>query len=481
MQGLRVHDEMTWAWVTVALSAMVALAYVVIAFNWYFRCKITRKGSAAALARLGAIFCIAAICGCVFYTMEASWAVWRVYDLVLLLLACHTWHFAVRMKGMSLVDQRLAQAEELEKSSQKYREIAELLPHMVWTATDDGRIDYSNQKWAMYVGDGRTWIEAVHADERHDVAEWWAQAVASRQPASREVRLCGVAGCRTFLVNANPIARGDVTRWLGACADIEDQKLLADQKDQQTRQKLFFLNSLSHDLRSPLNIVALNAQLLQMSIKDHEARESVDTILENAVAAGDLVTKLLDFARLGTHEANQITRVAVAALLNQIARRFQPLAEQKGLYFRLDANVDAEIQTDRVKLERVISNLVDNALKYTPSGGIELSVKRTPDGLSLLVSDTGMGIPAQSVPHLFDEFYQVNNHERDSRKGFGLGLAICGHLVRQLGGNVRLAGTGRQGSCFEVALKGDGAAGGGRQGRPPGDLADSESQGLCRV
>jgi PAS domain S-box-containing protein len=422
---------MKWAWVTIALSVLTLAAYGVIAFNWYFQSKLARNSeSALALSRLRAIFIVCAICGYAAYAVD-TWPVWWLYDVVLFLLVCGAWRFAVRMRGLSLVDERLARIDELEKSAERYREIAELLPQMVWTATHDGSVDYSNQKWTQYAGDERTWLDAVHPEEREEVLHWWQGAVASRTGATREVRLRGAAGFRTFVVSATPIVRGDATRWLGACADIEDQKLLAVEKERQAKQKLFFLNSLSHDLRAPLNNVTLNAELLKTHLTGEEAVESVNTIMENAVAAADLVTKLLDFAKLGMHEHNEIAGVPVRELLGQIARRFQPVAEQKGLYVRFEADPQLRIQTDRLKLERVISNLVDNGLKYTQRGGVELTANQTAQGICVLVADTGAGIPAESVPLLFDEFYQVNNHERDSRKGFGLGLAICGHLARQ--------------------------------------------------
>ena len=102
-----------------------------------------------------------------------------------------------------------------------------------------------------------------------------------REPASREVRLevrpggggagaAGAGGYRTFIVSACPIVRGEAVKWLGACADVEDQKRLAAEKEAQARQKTFFLNSLSHDLRAPLNNVTLNAHLLKTSTADPE-------------------------------------------------------------------------------------------------------------------------------------------------------------------------------------------------------------------
>lgn len=444
--------DVRWAWVTVVLSLLVLLGYATISFNWYFQSKLRNKASSASLARLRTIFFVCAVWGYIFFTCNVNWLWWRAYDIALAGLVLYTWTYVVRMRGLSLVGERLAQVAELEKTAERYREIAELLPQMVWTANADGQIDFANKRWRDYTTAHRTWLEAVHPDERRKVAQWWQRTVAGTKQESREVRLEGNAGYRTFLVSATPVIHGRAIKWLGACADIEDQKLLAAQKEEQARQKLFFLNALSHDLRAPLNNVALNAQMLSLHVTDSEAIQGVKDIVENSIAAGRLVSRLLDFARVGVQEENDVRQVAVGELLSQVLRRFQPTAEQKGLYLTLDGDTDVQISTDRVKFERVISNLLDNAIKYTQRGGIHLSARSEEGSFRVLIADTGIGIPAEAVPRLFDEFYQVNNHERDKSKGFGLGLAICASLARQLGGDVRLLSTASEGSCFEVSI-----------------------------
>jgi PAS domain S-box-containing protein len=473
------QPDLRWAWVTLALSTLVVIGYCAIAFNWFFQAKLeVRRGSKGALNRLCAIVLACALCGYWFAVSDMSWPVWRLYDLVLLGLAVYTWRFALRMHGLGLLDERLAQTAELERSANKYREIAELLPHMVWTATADGRVDFSNNRWAEFRGDGRTWLESVHPEERQAVLDWWERSRAGRELITREVRLEGAEGYRTFIVSATPIVRGSAVKWLGACADIEDQKRLAAEKELQSQQKTFFLNALSHDLRAPLNNVVLNAHLLKMSAREEAEVESAKVIVENAVAAGEMLTKLLEVARAGGQDRNARDVFPAAALLHHVARRFQPIAERKGLYLRVEADDSVEVLTDRQKLERVVVNLVDNAIKFTDSGGVTAELARLGDGIRIAVSDTGIGVAEADAPHLFDEFYQVNNHERDRTKGFGMGLAICRSLARQLGGDVRLAGTGRGGSRFELTVKGVCAGGGGRPGREAGRLANPQDARL---
>ena len=471
-QALLTRNELVWVWTTTVLSLLVAGGYVGIAVLWYFQSRLARRESAKALAHLRNVFLVCAISGFAFWTIEMPWVVWRIYNVLLFAIACYTWSFVLRAKGWSLID-------ELEQAAKRYREIAELLPHIVWTAAETGRIDYSNRRWTEY-SQAQTWLDAVHPADQQDVRRWWEEALTARRAAGREVRLEGRQGYRTFSVKATPIENGPAVKWLGACADIEDQKRLAAEKELQAKQKSFFLNALSHDLRAPLNSVVLNAHLLKMTAGEPPDLESVNVIIENAVAAGELLSKLLEYERAG-HEQSAAEIVSIATMLQQIRRRFAPLAQQKGLYLRVVEGEDVQCKTDRNKLERIISNLVDNSMKHTNTGGIELSSNAIGERTAVRISDTGSGIPAEDAPYLFEEFYQVNNHERDRNKGFGLGLAICRSLARQLGGDVRLVRTGREGSCFEVLIEGHCSDRRGRLERQEGDQTNPSAPGLCSV
>jgi signal transduction histidine kinase len=234
-------------------------------------------------------------------------------------------------------------------------------------------------------------------------------------------------------------------------AKLDELERLAAENEELARQKAFFLNALSHDLRAPLNIVALNAHLLKTSAREEAEVESAKLIIENATAAGSLLTKALELAKADAEDHNSVERVSVAGVLHDVARRFAPVSGQKGLSMRVDADQDVEVMSDRQKLERVVSNLVDNAIKFTERGGVTLELLPTDGGgAAVRVTDTGMGVDARHAPHLFDEFYQAKRGPGGS--GFGMGLAICRFLARQLGGDARLVHTGPVGSCFEVTV-----------------------------
>jgi PAS domain S-box-containing protein len=442
--------DVYWAYFTIGLSILIAIGYGVIAFKRHFQAKLGAQ-SAAAKRRLQIITVCSIACGAAFFFYDMPWPIWRVYDAALLVLLYLTWSYALRMRGVGLVDERLSQLGVLEESARRYREIAEFLPQMVWTAKETGEIDFSNQRWTDYVGDGKTWLEAIHPDDLVRVEGWWAKALRMRRTSSIEARLGTPGKHRTFLISATPVLNEGGVKWLGACADIETQKLLAAAREMQAKRRAFMLNALSHDLRAPLNTVVLNAALLK-TVQPEQMRACADTIVESAKSAGEYVTKLLEFARAGGDEKNHIEQVSVLGVFHQIARRFGPAAQRKGLYMRPVHQGDEEIKTDRQKLERLIGNLVDNAVKYTSTGGITLELIPQDERIAIRIRDTGMGVPKESAPYLFDEFFQVNNSQRDGSIGFGIGLAICKCLANQLGGSVYLVSTGEQGSCFEISV-----------------------------
>ena len=131
------------------------------------------------MGRLFGICIFSALCGVIFLASETPWVIWRLYDLLLLLFVSRTWYFVLHMRGLSLVDERLAQVDELQRSATKYWEIAELLPHVVWTATADGTVDFSNQRWHEYSA-ADSWTSAIHPEE---IARRWERG---SRPSRRE-------------------------------------------------------------------------------------------------------------------------------------------------------------------------------------------------------------------------------------------------------------------------------------------------------
>jgi signal transduction histidine kinase len=243
-------------------------------------------------------------------------------------------------------------------------------------------------------------------------------------------------------------------------SELERSNRLAEdlrKSQEESQRKGFFLNAISHDLRTPLNAVSLQAQLLEMRIKSGESEslgEVVESIHANARAAADLLNALLDYSRLNQNpEKNHLEDLSVAKTLQECAASFKVSAAAKNIDVRVRCAENLRMRSDKMKLDRVFKNLMCNAVKFTTQGSIELTAARTNDGtVEISVCDTGIGIARENQERLFDDFYQVGNSERDRKKGFGLGLSIAQQLARQLGGEITCDSALGKGSRFIVRL-----------------------------
>ncbi len=240
----------------------------------------------------------------------------------------------------------------------------------------------------------------------------------------------------------------------------QSQKLKEDleKSQEESRQKSFFLNAISHDLRTPLNGLLLQAQVARLSVDSQDEpglRQAVKEMEAGARATADLLDALLQCARLDwIGDPVQKTTFDLDEVLAMVIAGSQAQASQKGLNLRLECPLHLRILTDKVKLERIVANLVANAVKFTDTGSVRVAVQTAASGLEIHVVDTGQGMSPQQQEHAFDEFYQVQNRERDRSKGFGLGLAIARRMARQLGGDIELESALGSGSRFSVLLPG---------------------------
>ena len=214
-----------------------------------------------------------------------------------------------------------------------------------------------------------------------------------------------------------------------------------------------FLAAASHDLRQPIQSLFFFAYTLSEKLRDHPASQTLASMGESLDALRVLLDSLLDVSRLdaGVIKPN-VTEFALAPLLERLQTEYTPRAAEIGLSLRL-VNTRAWTRTDPVLLERILRNLIENALRYTRRGGILVGCRRTADGgLRIAVVDSGIGIPADRQADIFEEFTQLGNPERDRRKGLGLGLAIVQRLAQLLGHRVTVRSRPEHGSAFTLEL-----------------------------
>jgi len=234
-----------------------------------------------------------------------------------------------------------------------------------------------------------------------------------------------------------------------ATAELTAQKQAAEAAVQV---KSRFLAAASHDLRQPLHALTLLVAALKERLSSGETQQLVRHIEASALAMQELLNALLDLSRLdaGVVEAHPEC-FPLARLLQGIQRQFAPLAAEKGLVLQVRIT-QAWSYSDPVLVERILINLVANAIRYTESGWVSIGARQEEGGLRLKVWDTGPGIPKAYQDKIFEEYFQLVNPERSRDKGLGLGLAIVARLARLLGTPVNVDSEPGKGSCFSIRL-----------------------------
>ncbi len=258
----------------------------------------------------------------------------------------------------------------------------------------------------------------------------------------------------------------------------------AAQLAERTRESEFasqarsrFLRAASHDLRQPMQALGLFVAQLHDRIQDPETQRLAAQAQVAATAMQELLDAILDISRLDAGLVlPEMTEFPVNHLFQRINTAFAPTAVHKGLRWRI-LPCRAWVRSDFILVERILLNLVANAIRYTERGGILVGCQRRGDQVRIAVYDTGIGIPLAHRRDIFQEFYQIptphSPPDPDRRQGLGLGLAIVSRLARLLGGHIHVASRPGQGSLFAIDLP---------RGRPQVQQAPSprleESQSL---
>lgn len=231
--------------------------------------------------------------------------------------------------------------------------------------------------------------------------------------------------------------------------ELEKARELAEQL---SRAKSQFFAAASHDLRQPLHAMGLFAAALSEKVRDPEVSNVVNSISASVEALETLFNELLDLSKIDAGAVKpQIADFDIQPLLDRLAMDFEPEAFDKGLRFRL-RTFHEYVRSDPMLLERILRNLITNALRYTRHGGVLVGCRRRGRNLRIEVWDSGVGISPEQQQRVFEEFVQIGNPERDRRKGLGLGLSIVKRLTTLLRHPLQLISRPGTGSLFRIDL-----------------------------
>ncbi len=371
--------------------------------------------------------------------------------------------------------------QELRRSEAEFRHLANAMPQIVWVTDGEGRKEFINDRWTEYTGlslaqsvDLQSQTHIIPAEDLQQMQAEFAIAVETKSAYSSEFRLIQPDGTyRYFLVRATPVQdeQGRLLKWYGTSTDVTELKQLEIERvellrqeqaarataEQANRIKDEFLAVLSHELRSPLNPILGWSKLLQSGkLSPAKTQQALETIERNAKLQSELIEDLLDVSRILQGKLSlSVSPINLASTIQAAIETVRLSAEAKSILLAVNLNPEVgQVSGDATRLQQVVWNLLANAIKFTPAGGrVEVKLEPVDQQAQIIVSDSGKGIPAHFLPHVFDYFRQEDGATTRKFGGLGLGLAIVRHLVELHGGTIQVESPGEGlGATFRVKL-----------------------------
>lgn len=278
------------------------------------------------------------------------------------------------------------------------------------------------------------------------VNELFTKAVAEEKEQAAEIALQG----RNWVIVMTPLYNGKVIR--GAVAVLRD---MTEERRLDKLRKDFIAN-VSHELRTPIAMLQGYSEAIvdDIAATDEEKKELAKVIYDESLRMGRLVNDLLDLARM---EAGHLTlhkeRVPLRSYTERIIHKFQALAKEKGVRLLVDINEEFVVLFDPDRIEQVLTNLIDNALRHTDDGGeVRVIVDGDEEAVRISVRDSGSGIAEEDLPFVFERFYKADKARTRGRSGTGLGLAIAKNIVEAHKGTIAVHSKLGEGTTFTFTL-----------------------------
>ena len=376
----------------------------------------------------------------------------------------------------------------LRESDEKFRMIADSMSQLAWIADETGYIFWYNRRWYEYTGarpeemEGWGWKAVQDPNVLPEVIEQWQKSLGTGLPFEMTFPLKRADGVyRSFLTRAVPAIdeTGAIVRWFGTNTDItaqieaerallaSEEKLLItleelrrarDAAESANRAKSDFLANMSHELRTPLNAIIGYSEMLQEEAQEVGASAMVQDLTKIHSSGRHLLSLIGDILDLAKIEAGKMElfpdTFAVRSAVQDVIDTVEPLVVKNGNRLELSAPPELGLMhSDLTKLRQILFNLLSNAAKFTQNGLIRVTVDLVEaDRLRFAVTDTGRGIPADRLDHLFQPFKQLGPAGRDREGGTGLGLAITKRFCEIMGGEISVESAVAEGSTFTIEL-----------------------------
>jgi len=343
--------------------------------------------------------------------------------------------------GLDVTERTHAQ-EALRERERHWHEIVEAMPQLVWSASADGACDFVSAQWLEYTGAteaeqlGHRWLGSVHPQDQAGVYEAWLDLVTRGATFDLELRIRrGDGTYRWFKGRAVGIrdAAGAVIRWLGSCTDVDAAVRAREALREVDRRKDEFLSVLAHELRNPLAPLRTGLHLLARSEQDPDRAARARAVMARQVEQlTRLVNDLLDHSRISSGRVPlEIGRLDLREVVRATVEDHGLALDANGLSLTLALPEEPlTAMADRARVAQALGNLVENAVKFTPSGGkIAVTLARAGDTARIAISDTGEGIAPELLAGMLEPFRQGAQSLARSRGGLGLGLPLAKALL----------------------------------------------------
>ncbi len=318
----------------------------------------------------------------------------------------------------------------------------DVIPLGIVVADENGEAVYRNTTADALVD---SWVDGVVG---HLVVECLVAAAAG-DSSSEQVRTPG-SSSHILQVVARPLQSDDSgVGVVGAVAILED----ITERSRQEAVRRDFVANVSHELKTPIGALSLLAETLVAETDPDVLGRLSARIETESQRVGSIIEDLLDLSRIEGESPDRVEVLDLAGLAAQVVERVLPIAEQRGISIRVEANSGVHIEASRNQMVSMMRNLVENAVKYSDDGGkVTVSLRSDDGGVRFEVSDDGIGVPERDIERVFERFYRVDRARTRETGGTGLGLSIVRNVVLAHGGQVDLSSTEGSGTTVLVRL-----------------------------
>lgn len=361
------------------------------------------------------------------------------------------------------VTERVESSRKLVESEKRFRELADSMPQIVWTANPDGHVDYYNQRWYELTGlpqgsaDNHLWNQVVHPDDMEELLAEWNKSLESGDVYEMEFRIkkASTGEYLWVLSRAVPVKDNDghVIKWYGTNTDISDQKQFVKRLEVERDLRDRFVSALTHDLRTPLTAAKISAQLLARKLsQDQDSQKFAIRIADNIDRADIMIRDLLDanMVKAGEKLPVKMAQCNLDQIISEVLEDLSTLHGDRFVYSKLGS---FDGFWDCSALRRIIENLLNNAIKYgSSSSPIAISLNESHERVSLRVHNAGSYISPEDRSALFEQFKRTEEALKGDQRGWGIGLSLVKGLVLAHHGTVGVESDKKNGTTFIVEV-----------------------------